>query len=117
MKFAHKIVMCNTEDVHKIIRETEIEWIEALLLRLKLDPIKIKGAISDSGMGNLAWRDYLVIDNQINILKTTTETVVEKHYEDRPKVLLGRWEKPEIVRVKEGGKYYAELRLKYWQLV
>ena len=117
MKFSHKIVMCNTEDISKVIRETEVEWLQALLLRLKLDPQKISSAISDDGIGNLAWRDYLVIDHQINILKTITETVVEKHYEDRPKVLLGKWEKPEIVRVKEDGKYYAELRLKYWQLV
>lgn len=120
MKFAEKTILCNIEDAHKIVDETRNTWIKALLLRLKLDPGRVNAATSDdSSYGLQAWREYLVYDNHISISKKGDLVLIEKHYEDdrKPKVLLGKWEKPELVRVKEGGKWHMEVRLNYWQLV
>ena len=118
MNFSEKTVLCNTEDTHAIIRETELQWIAALLLRLKLDPARIKAmTTSGNNYSNQAWRDYLVLDCNIGITKFATETLIEKHFDNKPKVLLGKWQQPEIVRVKEDGKWHVELRLNYWQLI
>jgi hypothetical protein len=117
MKFTDKVVLCNIEDAHKVAKETQLRWIEALLLRLKLDPIRIRAITTDTSYGSQAWRDYLVYENHISINKNGDLVTIEKHFDDRPKVILGKWEKPEMIRVKEGGKWHMQLKLKYSQLV
>lgn len=117
MKFAEKTILCNIEDAHRVVNETRLTWIKALLLRLKLDPIRVNAAISGAGYGGASWREYLIIDNQVSISKKGDRILIEKHYEAKPKILLGKWEKPELVRVQDKGKWHMEVRLNYWQLV
>lgn len=118
MKFSEKVVLCNIEDTQKVLADTFARWIKALLLRLKLDPMRIEAAMSDSNEYSAQlWREYMALDNHIGVSKTGNTVVIEKHFDDRPKVLLGKWEKPELVRVKKDGKWQMEIRLNYWQLV
>jgi hypothetical protein len=117
VKFAHKSVLCNIEDIHQTIREVEVEWVSALLLRLRLDPERVRRASEDPDYGSQAWRDYLVVEHGLNILKLPDGIVIEKHFPDKPKRVLGEWKTPEIVRIREGDKYHAELRLNYTQLI
>lgn len=117
MKFSKKKVLCESHELHSTIRATQLEWLQALLLRMKLDPKKVEAGVNDQHSSSQSWRDWLVMEAGLNILKQGDEIIVEKHYRDKPKRLMGRWERPEIVRINEGGRYRIELRLKYWQLI
>ena len=118
MRFAEKTILCNIEDTHRVAIETRLKWIKALLLRLKLDPARVDAITSDtSNYSAQLWREYLAFENNISISKEGELVKIEKHYKDKPKVLLGKWEKPELVRVQSEGKWHMEVRLNYWQLV
>ena len=120
MKFDHKVVLCNNEDVHSLAAELENEWAFSLLYRFKVDPAIIKKCKEDSHYTKKDWRNFIFDNYGIRIgkdLSTGTLSIKRLNFKTYEDLELGRWDKPEVIRVKNANDNYCELHLKYWQIV
>lgn len=120
MKFDHKIILCNSEDLVLQQRELELDWVYSLLLRFKVDPTVIESFKTNEHFGKRKWRDFLFDKYGIRIEKNLESGEISikrlnfSSYED---VELGKWSAPDIVRVRNKDESYCEIHLNYWQIV
>lgn len=120
MKFDHKIIQCNSEDIPTLIIEYENEWTYSLLKRFKVDPTVIDSYNTSKFASKRKWRDFLFDKYGIRIEKNleTGKVIIKRlNFSSLEDIELGKWSPPDIVRVKNKDESYCELHLDYWQLV
>lgn len=117
MQFKDRIILCDPGDELKVIDEYLEKWISSLLIRSKVDKSKIEAALHSASFSKKSWRTELFFKHGIEIIKHIDKVVITKHFEDRASLVLGQWNNPEIIRVKEDGEKYCKIILNYWQIV
>lgn len=119
MKFKHKVIKCEPEQVWKVCDEYRDQWIVALLTRMKVDPDKIDRIQNDPKFSKRAWRNELFFKHGIEVSKHPDKIIIKRYQDEAEDIILGEWRNPEIVRIKDksGRKRHCEVRLDYWQLV
>lgn len=119
--FKLKSVKCSTLTMNEKIQELESEWIQSILLKLKVPKIMIDKMLNDPTYGSSAWRDYLFDKFNLTITKDLMRKVVyiEKLDVDNEKnIKIGEWKRPKITRLKGASKEEdCELELVYWQII
>lgn len=121
-RFNVKKVKCNVSDIHTESKSMEMQWLEALLLRIGVPSLIIKRRAADK-MDNNQWRHYLLDSFKVEVhndMSNSTVSVNKFMEGDREGELekIAEWSSPEVIRInKMGERPYCELRLKYWQLI
>lgn len=119
-QFSVKRAVCEAPEVYSKTKELESEWIVALLRRLGIPKLMINKALTDTKFGAQAWRNYLFDSKGLQITHHAAlqrTEIFKVDLETGKKTKIGQWSKPEIIRVKRGGKVECELHLKYWQIL
>jgi len=116
MKFDHKIIRCDCQDIHTSAAEYRDIWVSSLLLRMRVDSEKVNKAQYDMNYTSREWRNDLFYDHGLAVIKHPDKVEITKR-NARESLVIGQWKEPEVVRVNKGKERYCELHLDYWQLV
>lgn len=117
MKFSDKTILCNQEDVHKVIAETAEKWTSSILIRAGANPQQIDAILNNDNYGKRAFIDYLLVDAHLSAIKYIDRVEVKKYIEGKKDIIIGIWKTPEVIRIREGNKIHCQINLKYWQLL
>lgn len=118
-EFKVKKVICETYQVHETVNNLEALWIQSLLLRAGIPAPMLELKTSGKTL-NQEWREYLIATWGISITKNLATQAVDvfKYNKEKEKnIPVGKWNKPEVVRMKKDGKVYCELQINQWYII
>lgn len=116
-EFKLKKAICAPDKLQESIKKLEESWLDALLQRAGVNKILLDKR-KKSEIGNSQWRDLLLRDFQLTIVKNiaTGKMKVEQLKDDKL-IAIAEWHKPTITYVTAKDNIHYRIDLKYWSLI